>query len=63
MCFWQSKYSERGSCLPGNTATEVKANISTRIGARAFMQQFKNRPCKEPCKDNLRWFSLALSLA
>jgi len=32
MCFWQSKYSERGSYRIGNTATEVKANISTRIG-------------------------------
>jgi len=30
MCFWQSKYSERGCRLVG-TATEVIANISTRI--------------------------------
>lgn len=53
MCFWQSKYSERGSCLVDRTATEVIANISTRIGARANMQQFKNRPYKELYKDNI----------
>ncbi len=31
MCFWQSKYSERGSRHIDETATEIIANISTRI--------------------------------
>jgi|APMI01.1.fsa_nt_gi hypothetical protein len=30
MCFWQSKYSERGFRVSG-TATEIIANISTRM--------------------------------
>ncbi len=30
MCFWQRKYSERG-CRSIGTATEIIANISTRI--------------------------------
>ena len=30
MCFWQSKYSERG-CRQVGTATEIIANISTRM--------------------------------
>ncbi len=30
MCFWQSKYSERG-CRRFDTTTEIIANISTRM--------------------------------
>jgi hypothetical protein len=36
-----------------DTTTEVIANISTRIAARAITQQFKNRPYKELYKDNI----------
>ncbi|OQC65386.1 MAG: hypothetical protein BWX49_00012 [Bacteroidetes bacterium ADurb.Bin008] len=52
MCFWQSKYFERGFRMSG-TATEIIANISTRIAARAMMQQFKDRPYKELRKDTV----------
>jgi hypothetical protein len=31
MCFWQSEYSERGSRFWNETATEIIANISTRM--------------------------------
>lgn len=47
MCFWQSKYSERGcSASAGHRHLSHRKHLNQDC-ARAIMQQFKNRPCIE----------------